>query len=58
MVSSPRDVADKLFKSGYVIDETVFSIVYLAAKFHRPLLIEGPPGCMLTVLVQKLTAES
>src|SRR2546428_13094379 len=45
MSSSPKDVADKLLAAAYVIDQTVLSVSYLAAKMRRPLLIEGPPGC-------------
>src|SRR5215813_199503 len=45
MFSSPRDLADKLLAARYVIDEAVLSVIYLAAKMCRPLLIEGPPGC-------------
>src|SRR5881296_2406200 len=50
MFSSPRDLADKLLASKYVIDETVLPVVYLAAKMRRPLLIEGPPGSGKTEL--------
>src|SRR5436190_8429991 len=50
MFSSPRDLADKLLATGYVIDETILSVVYLAAKMRRPLLIEGPPGSGKTEL--------
>ena len=50
MFSSPRDLADKLLASKYVIDETILSAIYLAAKMRRPLLIEGPPGCGKTEL--------
>jgi MoxR-like ATPase len=50
MFSSPRDLADRLLAARYVIDETVLSVIYLAAEMHRPLLIEGPPGCGKTEL--------
>src|SRR3989441_5754497 len=50
MFSSPKDVADKLLAAAYVIDQTVLSVIYLAAKMRRPLLIEGPPGCGKTEL--------
>jgi MoxR-like ATPase len=50
MFSSSRDLADKLLGTGYVIDETILSVIYLAARMHRPLLIEGPPGCGKTEL--------
>ena len=50
MFSSPRDLADKLLAARYVIDESVLSVIYLAAKMCRPLLIEGPPGCGKTEL--------
>src|SRR5438105_4208745 len=50
MFSSPRDLADKLQASKYIVDETVLSAVYLAAEMHRPVLIEGPPGCGKTEL--------
>src|ERR1051326_21613 len=50
MFSSPRDLADKLRDSNYMIDEAILPIVYLAAKMGRPLLIEGPPGSGKTEL--------
>src|SRR5215471_6733444 len=50
MFSSPRDLANKLLAARYVIDEAVLSVIYLAAKMCRPLLIEGPPGCGKTEL--------
>ena len=50
MFSSPRDLADRLLASNYVIDETVLPVIYLAARMRRPLLIEGPPGSGKTEL--------
>src|SRR6476620_11821917 len=50
MFSSPRDLADKLHLSKYIIDDSMLSAIYLAAEMRRPLLIEGPPGCGKTEL--------
>ncbi len=50
MFSSPKDLADRLPASKYVVDETILSALYLAAEMHRPVLIEGPPGCGKTEL--------
>jgi MoxR-like ATPase len=50
MFLSPKDLADQLLASKYVLDETVLPAIYLAAKMRRPLLIEGPPGCGKTEL--------
>src|SRR5580692_3740901 len=50
MFSSPKDLADKLLTSRYVIDETIMAPIFLAARMRRPLLIEGPPGCGKTEL--------
>src|SRR6059036_296911 len=60
MFSSPRDLADKLLASKYVIDENVLTVIYLAANMRRPLLIEGPPGCGKTELAYAVarTAET
>jgi MoxR-like ATPase len=50
MFHSQGDLADKLLASKYVVDETILSAIYLAAKMQRPMLIEGPPGCGKTEL--------
>jgi MoxR-like ATPase len=50
MFSSPTDLADRLLASKYIVDETVLSAIYLAARMGRPVLVEGPPGCGKTEL--------
>jgi hypothetical protein len=48
--SSAREFSEKLRTARYIIDPVTLSVVYLAARMKKPLLIEGPPGCGKTEL--------
>jgi len=48
--SSAGELAIKLRAARYIIDPVTLSVVYLAARMRKPLLIEGPPGCGKTEL--------
>jgi MoxR-like ATPase len=48
--SSANELATKLRAARYIIDPVTLSVVYLAARMKKPLLIEGPPGCGKTEL--------
>jgi MoxR-like ATPase len=50
MFSSVDELAHKLRAARYIIDPVMLSVVYLAARMQKPLLIEGPPGCGKTEL--------
>lgn len=50
MFSSARDLSERLRAARYIIDPVTLSIVYLACRIQKPLLIEGPPGCGKTEL--------
>src|SRR5215472_4452861 len=48
--SSASELAHKLRAARYIIDPVTLEVVYLAARMHKPLLVEGPPGCGKTEL--------
>src|SRR3984893_7463426 len=50
MFSSTQELAEKLKSVRYLIAEELLPVVYLAMKWGRPLLIEGPPGSGKTEL--------
>src|SRR5690242_6658661 len=50
MFASAQELSGKLRQARYVIDEVTLRVVYLATRMHKPLLIEGPPGCGKTEL--------
>jgi MoxR-like ATPase len=50
MFASAREVKDGLLGNGYLADDITPTVVYLAARLHKPILIEGPPGAGKTEL--------
>jgi MoxR-like ATPase len=48
--ASESELSEKLRAARYIIDPVTRSVVYLAARMQKPLLIEGPPGCGKTEL--------
>ena len=42
MFSSIEELSGKLRASGYIADSVATTTVYLSAKLHKPLLLEGP----------------
>jgi MoxR-like ATPase len=48
--SSVEDVKTGLFLTGYITDEVTSTVVFLAGKLNKPILLEGPPGSGKTEL--------
>ncbi len=54
---STADIAARLGATGYLCDESLATVVFLALKMQRPLLLEGEPGTGKTALAEAV-AES
>ena len=50
MFSSVGELGEKLRATGYIADSITTTTVYLAARLHKPLLLEGPAGSGKTQL--------
>ena len=53
-VTSADDVARRLRETGYLPDEGLATITYIALAMGRPLLLEGEPGTGKTALAEAL----
>jgi MoxR-like ATPase len=52
--SSPAEVADSLRSVGYLPDERIPSVVHLAVRLAKPVLVEGPAGTGKTELAKSV----
>ena len=53
-VTSAADLARTLAGTGYLCDDALATIGFLALRLHRPLLLEGEPGTGKTALAEAL----
>jgi MoxR-like ATPase len=51
-MSTVADIAESLAATGYVCDDSLATVVHLARRMDRPLLLEGEPGTGKTALAE------
>ena len=53
-MDSAADLAERLGRTGYLVDDALATIGYLALALGRPLLLEGEPGTGKTALAEAI----
>jgi MoxR-like ATPase len=55
--ASAADVAARLGETGYLCDDALATVTFLAMRMERPLLLEGEPGTGKTALAEAVAAS-
>jgi MoxR-like ATPase len=55
--ASAEEVADRLGDTGYLCDDALATVTFLALRMQRPLLLEGEPGTGKTALAEAVAAS-
>jgi MoxR-like ATPase len=55
--TSPGDVAARLGDTGYLCDDALATVTFLALRMQRPLLLEGEPGTGKTALAEAVASS-
>ena len=53
-LQSPGEIATRLGATGYLCDESLATVTFLALRMQRPLLLEGEPGTGKTALAEAI----
>ena len=56
MFDSVQDVQKRLEEQGYICGKNIATVVYLAYKLEKPVLVEGPAGVGKTELAKVVSA--
>src|SRR3954462_14668365 len=57
VLESPSAVAEHLGATGYLCDDALATVTFLALRMQRPLLLEGEPGTGKTALAEALASS-
>lgn len=53
-ITDPAEIASRLARTGYLCDNDLATVTFLALRMQRPLLLEGEPGTGKTALAEAL----
>ena len=56
MFSSIEDVVERFAKQRYIASRRIATVVYLASRLQKPILVEGPAGVGKTDIAKVLAA--
>jgi MoxR-like ATPase len=56
MFEGVEDVQKRLLDQGYIADKNIATVVFLASRLSKPILIEGPAGVGKTELAKAVSA--
>src|SRR5262249_58310818 len=56
MFETVEDVQKRLLDQGYIADKNIATVVFLASKLSKPILIEGPAGVGKTELAKVVSS--